>query len=77
MRKNYDDFVRVMSSMTEDGHDIDRLVLTAETMETFLTDGDFNEEVEEQHDQLGEFTVPIERGDGDYILSESGEKFEL
>lgn len=77
MPKNYDDFVRAMAALKESGESVDRAVLTSDTLDVFLTDGNFNEDVEETHDELGEFEVPIERGDGNYLVAESGEEFDL
>lgn len=77
MAKNYTDFVEAMTEARRDGSSIERLVLTDESMSVFISDGNFTESVEEKHDDLGEFSVSIERGDGNYVLTERGERIPL
>jgi hypothetical protein len=64
MPKTYEDMIRAMTVLSNDGKDVNRVVLTDESISTFLTDGKFHEGVAEKHDQLGEFSIPIEEGDG-------------
>lgn len=77
MGKNYSDIVRTMASMKAKGYEVDRVVLTNETIETFLTDAQLTEEAEKSQNDLGEFAVNVETGDGNYILSESGKEVDL
>lgn len=77
MPKNYTDFVDTMADVRRHGFTVDTLVLTTASVENFFTDGKFTEDIEEKQEDLGEFEVPITEGDGNYILTESGETFAL
>lgn len=77
MPKNYTDFVNAMSKARSEGYSVRKLVLTEESIQTFMTDGKFTEAAETKHDKLGDFEVSVERGDGNYVLTESGVRFIL
>lgn len=77
MTKDYTDFIDAMSLAKKKGHDVNKVVITEETMDVFMTDSNFTDEDEERHDDLGEFSVNIEQGSSDYILCEDGETFDL
>lgn len=77
MSKNYTDFVEAMTEAHKQGLSVERVVVSEDSLDTFLTDDNFTEETEEKHDKLGEFEVPIETGDGNYVLCESGERVPL
>lgn len=77
MTATYTDLIDVMSDARASGLSIDRVVLTDESMSTFMTDGEFTDETEEKHEDLGEFALSIESGNGDYIVTESGEHVSL
>lgn len=77
MRKNYIDFVEAMAAAVDKGYTVDRLVLTSDSMETFLTDEKLTDKTEEMHDDLGEFSVSIETGEENVIVTENGTRFAL
>lgn len=74
---NYTDFINAMHEARENGETVARLVLSEDSIDTWLTDGNFTDAAENKHDALGEFAVNVEQGDGDYILTESGNQFPL
>lgn len=77
MTSNYIDFVEAMSEANARGLTVETLVLSKESMQEFMTDGNFTEDVEEKHDDLGEFEVPVETGDTDALVTTSGERITL
>jgi len=77
MTKNFNDFVRLMAEIAESDYTVDRLVLTNESLDTFLTDEKMTESLAETNDELGEYGVPVESGDRNAIITESGESFNL
>lgn len=77
MTKNYTDFVDAMYEAQSNGLSVDKLILTQDSLDTFMTSGDFTVATEETHDRLGEFSVNIEQGDGNYVLAENGERVSL
>lgn len=77
MSKNYVDFLDAMHAAHRDGHTVDKLVLSSSSMNTFFTDDNFTSTSEQKQNQLGEFEVPITEGDGDYLLTESGNRVAL
>jgi hypothetical protein len=79
MPATYTDIVEAMIEAEKDGLDVDRVVLTEESMDTFLADDNFTKATEErQEDTIGsEWSLPIESGDGDYVVTETGEQITL
>lgn len=70
MTVTYADIVHGMANARSDGHSVDTLVLTQDSMDTFLTDGEFTESDEEVHDNLGEFELRVTVGDDNYLITE-------
>jgi len=79
MTKTYGDIVDAMIEAAEDGLSADKVVITDGTMKSFLRDSDFSEEDhKEQKDKIGtNWRLPVETGDGNYLLTEDGTRIDL
>lgn len=68
-----------MVESREDGRDPERVELTSETIDSFLTDGNFSREDEmRQKETIGTlWEIQIESGDRDVLVTEDGYEFEL
>lgn len=77
MGKTYSDVVKAMAEAHVDGYTVSEVVLTKDTIDTFLESDDFTDADEERQDTLGEFEVPLSSGDGNYVLTENGKRYEV
>ena len=79
MSKTYSDVINTMVEVEKDGLSVDKLVITRETMETFLSDGQFTKKDEaRQKDVIGEeWELPIESGSSNYILTDNGRRYPI
>lgn len=79
MTATYTDIIEAMADAIEDGKSVDMVILTDESMSSFLADDNFSESTEQrQQKTIGEdWTLPIESGDSDVLVLETGERIEL
>lgn len=77
MTKNFTDVIEAMAIVKENGQTVDSIVLTDKTVGSLMTDEKLSTESKDTHDSLGEYSVTIESGDDNYVLTESGDRFEL
>lgn len=77
MTTNYNDLIRAMHRAAENGKSVEKLILSDESMEEFMTDEKFTESDEEMADELGEFEIRIESGDADKLLTDDGEELDI
>lgn len=79
MPATYTDIVNAMIHADRDGKAVDSVVLTQDSINTFLRDDNFTKEQEnEMEKQIGNgWNLEINRGESDYLLLETGEEIEL
>jgi hypothetical protein len=79
MPKSYTDIVNAMVEARQQGKSVDKVVITDESMDGFLADDNFTKATEQrQKESIGvEWELPIETGDGNYLLTESGTRIDL
>lgn len=77
MTTTYSDIVDAM--VEAEGEDVEKLVLTEASMDVFLSDDNFTKETEmRQKETIGtDWSLPVETGDRDQLILESGETVEL
>jgi hypothetical protein len=76
---NYSDIVDGMVAAQKRGLSVSKVVLSNESMDTFLTDEKFTEfEQQRQEETIGsEWELKVESGERDYLLTESGVEISL
>lgn len=77
MAKTYEDFLDAVADAIAEGETTEAVVLTEESFNGFFTDGNFTEKTEETQNNLGEFSIRVEKGENDYIITKSGETFDI
>jgi hypothetical protein len=75
----YSDIIDAMIDAEQDGRSTQRVELTAETMDSFLSDDKFtkNDEVRQKETIGTEWEIQIESGEQDVLVTEDGHEFEL
>jgi hypothetical protein len=75
MSVTYEDFVNAMVVASKNGKSTEKIVVTEDTMETFIADSKMTDaEQEAAEGELGSWSIPLETGNSNHVLTESGEK---
>lgn len=79
MSVTYDDIMNAVVRVKERGGEVESVVLTDESFDSFLSDNNFSEETEEKIDEsLGSaWTLNIDKGETDHLVTESGSEIPL
>jgi len=75
MSVTYEDFVNAMVVASKNGKSTEKIVVTEDTMETFIADSKMTDaEQDAAENELGSWSVPLETGESNCIVTESGEE---
>jgi hypothetical protein len=79
MTATYTDIIKAMVKANKRTSEVDVVVLTEESMDTFLKHDKLSKQTQEMmEEEIGhEWELEIESGDDDYLLFENGERINL
>jgi hypothetical protein len=69
--------IDAMAQAARDGKEVEKVLLTKESIESFMSDPNISEETDKKRYALGEFSIRIEEGDTNTIITEDGERYGL